>query len=47
MNQSKEEILEYVMNELIEKGNLDVINDLYGTDYVAHAGGKKHSGTLS
>ncbi len=44
MNKNKEEKIQYVMDELIENGNLDVINEIYSADYVAHAGEKNFNG---
>jgi len=41
---SKEQIIHHILDELIGKGNADVIEDTFSADYVAHAGGKKFEG---
>ena len=33
MDKNKEEKIQYVMDELIENGNLDVINEIYAKPY--------------
>jgi len=44
MDNNKEEIIKYVIEELIGKGNLGIIDETFSTDYVAHAGEKEYSG---
>jgi predicted ester cyclase len=44
MDKNKEEIIKYVVEELIEKGNLGIVDETFATDYVAHAGEKEYSG---
>lgn len=44
MDKSKEEKIRYVIEELIEKGNLGIVEETFATDYVAHAGEKEYSG---
>ena len=45
MAQSKEERIRFANEEIVGKGNLDVVEDCFATDYVAHAGGKDFEGT--
>jgi len=40
----KEEIVRHAIEELIEKGNLGIVNETFATDYVAHAGERKYRG---
>ena len=40
----KKETIKYVMSELIEKGNLGIIDEIYSADYIAHAGEKEYGG---
>ena len=44
MDMNKEETIRYVIEELIEKGNLEIIDETFTTEYVAHAGEKEYSG---
>ncbi len=44
MGKNKEEKIRYIVEELIEKGNLESIDAAFAADYVAHAGEKKYSG---
>lgn len=44
IDRTKEEIIQYAMEELIEKGNLVVLKDVFSADYLAHAGEKEYSG---
>lgn len=44
MVRNKEEQIRYVLDELVNKGNLRIINEVFADDYVAHAGEKKHKG---
>ena len=41
---TNEEIAKHIMSELIEKGDLSLIEKHFSADYVAHAGGKKYKG---
>lgn len=41
---SKKEHMEYANIELFNKGNLDVIEEIFSVDYVVHSGGKQYSG---
>ncbi len=47
MGKSKEKIIQYAMEELIEKGNVGIIDEIFTTDYVAHAGEKEYTGHSS
>jgi len=44
MAKNNEERIRYAADELIGKGNLDIVDTIFATDYVAHAGGKEYSG---
>lgn len=44
MTKSKEERIKYANGELVGKGNLGIVDEIFATDYVAHAGGKEYSG---
>lgn len=44
MDKNKQEIIRYVVEELIEKSNLAIVDETFATDYVAHAGEKECSG---
>lgn len=44
MDKNKEEKIRYALEELIEKGNLGIVDETFATDYVAHAGEKEYSG---
>ncbi len=44
MNKNNEEIIKLGNDELIAKGNLDIISDIFASDYVVHAGSKKYTG---
>ncbi len=44
MSKNKEELIKFGNNELIEKGNSDVVAELFATNYVVHAGGKDYKG---
>ncbi len=41
---NKEEIIKFVNEKLIGQGNLATIDDLFSTEYVAHAGDKDYRG---
>ncbi|MCG8380602.1 MAG: ester cyclase [Gammaproteobacteria bacterium] len=38
------EKIRYAIEELIEKGNLGIVDKTFATDYIAHAGEKEYSG---
>ena len=44
MAKSNEERIRFANDEIIGKGNLDVVDEIFGRDYVVHAGGKDHTG---
>ncbi len=44
MNSDIEEIIKSANDELITKGNLDVIDKVFAPEYIVHAGGKNYSG---
>ncbi len=44
MNNSKEDRIKLGNDELIGNGNLGVIDEIFATDYVVHAGGKNYKG---
>ncbi len=44
MAKSKEERVRFANDEILGKGNLDVVAEIFATDYVVHAGGKDHKG---
>ncbi len=44
MAKSKEERVRFATDEILGKGNLDVVDEIFATDYVLHAGGKDHEG---
>lgn len=37
-------LIKYAVEQLIEQGNLDVVNVVFSDDYIAHAGDKVHKG---
>ena len=41
---NKEDKIRYAVDELIGKGNLEVVDEIFATGYVAHAGEKQYSG---
>ena len=45
MAQSNEERVWFANDEIVGKGNLGVVDDVFATDYVVHAGGKDYKGT--
>ncbi len=45
MAQSKEERVRFANDEIVGKGNLGVVDEVFATDYVVHAGGKDYKGT--
>ncbi|MCH8823614.1 MAG: ester cyclase [Planctomycetes bacterium] len=44
MAKSNEERVRFANDEIIGKGNLGVVDEIFATDYVAHAGGMDHKG---
>ena len=44
MDQIDEERIKFANDELIGKGNLNVIDEIFAVNYIAHAGGKDYKG---
>ena len=44
MNSDIEKIIISANDELITKGNLDVIEKVFASEYIVHSGGKNYSG---
>jgi steroid delta-isomerase-like uncharacterized protein len=44
MDKNKEGKIRHAVEELIEKGNLGIVDETFATDYVAHAGEKECRG---
>ncbi len=44
MAKSKLDRIRFANEEILDKGNLAVVDDVFSTDYVVHAGGKDHKG---
>ncbi len=44
MAKSKQERIRFANDEILGKGNLDVVDEVFATDYVVHAGGKDYKG---
>ena len=44
MAKSNEERIRFANDEILGKGNLDVVDEIFAIDYVVHAGGKDHKG---
>ncbi len=44
MAKSNEERIRFASDELLGKGNLGAVGEIFATDYVVHAGGKDHKG---
>lgn len=44
MAKNKEEKIRHALAEFVEKGNLGIVDAIFATDYVAHAGEKEYSG---
>lgn len=40
----KKETIRYLMSELIEQGNSEIIEEIFSAEYVAHAGEKEYGG---
>ena len=45
MASSNEERIRFANDEIVAKGNMDAVEGIFASDYVAHAGGKDHKGT--
>jgi len=44
MAKSNEERVRFANDEILGKGNLGVVDEIFATDYVVHAGGKDYKG---
>ena len=44
MVKSNEERVRFANDEILGKGNLGVVDDIFATDYVVHVGGKDYKG---
>jgi len=44
MAKSNEERIRFANHEILEKGNLSVVEEIFATDYIVHAGGKDYKG---
>ena len=44
MAKSNEERIRFANDEILGKGNLGVVDEIFATDYVVHAGGKDYKG---
>ncbi len=44
MAKSNEERVRFANDEILGKGNLDAVDEIFATDYVVHAGGKDYKG---
>ena len=44
MAKSNEERIRFANDEILGKGNLGVVDDIFATDYVVHTGGKDYKG---
>jgi len=44
MTKSIEEKIRFVSDEILEKGNLDAVNEIFTTNYIVHTGGKDYKG---
>ena len=45
MRQSKEERIRFANEEILGKGNLNVVEEVFASDYAVHAEGKDYKGT--
>ena len=45
MAQSNEERVRFANDEIVGKGNLVVVDEIFATDYIVHAGDKDYKGT--
>ncbi len=41
---NNERRVRFANDEILAKGNLDLVDEIFATDYALHAGGKKHKG---
>lgn len=41
---NKEERIKFANDELIGQGNIDVVDEIFSTNYIAHAEGKDYKG---
>jgi hypothetical protein len=41
---NREKIIRHAVDELIAKGNLGVVDEIFASDYVAHTGDKAYHG---
>ena len=41
---NKENQLKFVVDQLIVKGNSDIVDEVFSDDYIAHSGDKNHKG---
>ncbi len=44
MGKSRDEVIRFANEELLAKGNLDVVEEVFDAEYVVHASGKEHRG---
>ena len=44
MSKNMEELIRFANDEILGKGNLDVVDEVFATDYVVHTGGKDYKG---
>jgi len=44
MEMNFHELIKYANNELISKGNLSVVEEVFSSDYIVHSGGKDYQG---
>ena len=44
MAKSNEERVRFANDEILGKGNVGAVDEIFATDYVVHAGGKDHKG---
>lgn len=44
MHKNNQEKIRYAIAELVEKGDLEIVNEIFATDYIAHAREKEYSG---
>jgi len=41
---NKEKQIEYIVKQLFEQGNVEIVDSSFAEGYIAHDGDKKHSG---
>ena len=44
---NNEERIKFANNEIIRKGNLDIVSEIFSTDYIVHTGGRDYKGHKS